>query len=147
MSETDITFEYYYGNQANQFTFYRIPKQLFVNPAFSGLSSEAKVLYGLMLDRMSLSIKNDWKDSGDRVFIYFTLSEIQELMNCGHNKGVRILAELDSEKGIGLIERIKQGLGKPSKIYVMNFLVPESSSVTDDENVDQEEVKTSEKRS
>ena len=145
MTEINLTFEYYYGKQANQFTFYRIPKQLFVNPAFSGLSSDAKVLYGLMLDRMSLSIKNGWKDSEDRVFIYFTLSEIQELMNCGHNKGVRILAELDSEKGIGLIERIKQGLGKPSKIYVMNFLVPESSSVTDDENVDQEEVKTSEK--
>jgi len=145
MTEINLDFEYYYGKQANQFTFYRIPKQLFVNPAFSGLSSDAKVLYGLMLDRMSLSIKNGWKDSEDRVFIYFTLSEIQELMNCGHNKGVRILAELDSEKGIGLIERIKQGLGKPSKIYVMNFLVPESSSVTDDENVDQEEVKTSEK--
>lgn len=145
MTEISLNFEYYYGKQANQFTFYRIPKQLFVNPAFSGLSSDAKVLYGLMLDRMSLSIKNGWKDSEDRVFIYFTLSEIQELMNCGHNKGVRILAELDSEKGIGLIERIKQGLGKPSKIYVMNFLVPESSSVTDDENVDQEEVKTSEK--
>ena len=145
MTEINLTFENYYGKQANQFTFYRIPKQLFVNPAFSGLSSDAKVLYGLMLDRMSLSIKNGWKDSEDRVFIYFTLSEIQELMNCGHNKGVRILAELDSEKGIGLIERIKQGLGKPSKIYVMNFLVPESSSVTDDENVDQEEVKTSEK--
>lgn len=145
MTEINLNFEYYYGKQANQFTFYRIPKQLFVNPAFSGLSSDAKVLYGLMLDRMSLSIKNGWKDSEDRVFIYFTLSEIQELMNCGHNKGVRILAELDSEKGIGLIERIKQGLGKPSKIYVMNFLVPESSSVTDDENVDQEEVKTSEK--
>lgn len=145
MSETDITFEYYYGNQANQFTFYRIPKQLFVNPAFSGLSSEAKVLYGLMLDRMSLSIKNDWKDSGDRVFIYFTLSEIQELMNCGHNKGVRILAELDSKKGIGLIERVKQGLGKPSKIYVMNFLIPELSSTTDDENIVHEEVKTTEK--
>ena len=145
MTEINLDFEYYYGKQANQFTFYRIPKQLFVNPALSGLSSDAKVLYGLMLDRMSLSIKNGWKDSEDRVFIYFTLSEIQELMNCGHNKGVRILAELDSEKGIGLIERIKQGLGKPSKIYVMNFLVPESSSVTDDENVDQEEVKTSEK--
>ena len=145
MTEINLTFENYYGKQANQFTFYRIPKQLFVNPAFSGRSSDAKVLYGLMLDRMSLSIKNGWKDSEDRVFIYFTLSEIQELMNCGHNKGVRILAELDSEKGIGLIERIKQGLGKPSKIYVMNFLVPESSSVTDDENVDQEEVKTSEK--
>jgi len=75
-----------------------------------------------MLDRMGLSIKNNWKDSDDKVFIYFTLSEIQEVMNCGHCKAVKILAELDFEKGIGLIKRVKQGMGKPTKIYVMNFL-------------------------
>ncbi len=117
-----LQFDYYYGNQAEQFAFYRIPKQLFTNPAFSKLSSDAKVLYGLMLDRMSLSIKSGWKDPDEKIYIYFTLSEIQEFMNCGHNKGVRILAELDSEKGIGLIKRVRQGMGKPTKIYVMNFL-------------------------
>ena len=122
MSETKLTFDYYYGNQAEQFAFYRIPKQVFTNPAFSKLSSDAKVLYGLMLDRMSLSIKSGWKDPDEKIYIYFTLSEIQEFMNCGHNKGVRILAELDSEKGIGLIKRVRQGMGKPTKIYVMNFL-------------------------
>ena len=122
MSETKLTFDYSYGNQAEQFAFYRIPKQLFTNPAFSKLSSDAKVLYGLMLDRMSLSIKSGWKDPDEKIYIYFTLSEIQEFMNCGHNKGVRILAELDSEKGIGLIKRVRQGMGKPTKIYVMNFL-------------------------
>ncbi|MDD3948112.1 MAG: DUF6017 domain-containing protein [Anaerolineaceae bacterium] len=146
MSETNITFEYYYGNQANQFTFYRIPKQLFVNPAFKDLSTDAKVLYGLMIDRLSLSIQNGWKDVEDRIFIYFTLVEIQELINCGHNKAVRMLAELGSEKGIGLIKRIKQGLGKPAKIYVMNFLITENPNQKEDEKVDSEEVLTSQKR-
>ncbi len=115
-------FDYYYGSQAEQFAFYRIPKRLFTDSAFVYLSSDAKVLYGFMLDRMGLSIKNNWKDSDDKVFIYFTLSEIQEVMNCGHCKAVKILAELDFEKGIGLIKRVKQGMGKPTKIYVMNFL-------------------------
>ena len=146
MSETNITFEYYYGNQANQFTFYRIPKQLFVNPAFKDLSTDAKVLYGLMIDRLSLSIQNGWKDVEDRIFIYFTLVEIQELINCGHNKAVRMLAELGSEKGIGLIKRIKQGLGNPAKIFVMNFLITENPNQKEDEKVDSEEVLTSQKR-
>ena len=146
MSETNITFEYYYGNQANQFTFYRIPKQLFVNPAFKDLSTDAKVLYGLMIDRLSLSIQNGWKDVEDRIFIYFTLVEIQELINCGHNKAVRMLAELGSEKGIGLIKRIKQGLGNPAKIFVMNFLITENPNLKEDEKVDSEEVLTSQKR-
>jgi len=143
-----ISFDYYYGNQAEQFTFYRIPKQLFVNPAFSDLSSDAKVLYGLMLDRMSLSIKSGWKDPDNKIYIYYTLLEIQELLNCGHNKAVKMLAELDSEKGIGLIERVKQGMGKPTKIYVMNFQginVEKRVVVDEPEDFLKEEVKTSEK--
>ena len=121
-------FDYYYGIQAEQFTFYRIPKRLFTDAAFTDLSSDAKVLYGLMLDRMSLSLSNEWKDDQNRVFIYFTLTEIQELMDCGHNKAVRLLAELDSDKGVGLIERVKQGMGRPTRIYVMNFLCKEDNA-------------------
>ena len=127
MDTTEITFDYYYGDQAKQFSFYRIPKSLFTDSIFSGLSSDAKVLYGLMLDRMSLSLKNDWKDEQNRVFIYFTLNEVQDTLNCGHSKGVQLLAELDSEKGIGLIERVKQGMGRPSRIYVKNFIRPDST--------------------
>jgi len=141
-------FDYYYGKQAEQFTFYRIPKKLFTDPTFANISSDAKVLYGLMLDRMSLSLSNEWKDDQDRVFIYFTLIEIQELMNCGHNKAVRLLAELDTEKGIGLIERVKQGMGRPTRIYVMNFLGKEDNAhleTQETENFLKEEVMTSEK--
>ncbi len=141
-------FDYYYGNQAEQFTFYRIPKRLFTDSIFADLSSGAKVLYGLMLDRMSLSLSNEWKDDQDRVFIYFTLIEIQKLMNCGHNKAVKMLAELDSHKGIGLIKRVKQGMGRPTRIYVMNFLGKKDNAhleTQENENFLKEEVMTSEK--
>ena len=118
-----LTFRYFYGNEADQYSFYRIPKLLFKNEYFKNLSSDAKILYGLMLDRMSLSIKNRWFDEEDRVYIIFTVEEIAELMNCGTQKAVRLLKELDSEKGIGLVEKRRLGLGKPNVIYVKNFMV------------------------
>ena len=81
-----IQFDYFTGMEAEQYSFYRVPKVLFTEPCFKTLSCEAKVLYGLMLDRMSLSIKNRWLDSEDRVYIIFTVEEIAELMNCGTGK-------------------------------------------------------------
>lgn len=114
-------FDYYYGREAEQFNFYRIPKVLFTDKRFLGVSVEAKVLYGLMLDRMSLSIKNQWIDDENRVYIYFKLEDVMEYMGIGKDKGVKLFAELDTEKGCGLIRRKRQGLGKPAIIYVMNF--------------------------
>ena len=127
----EVEFEYFHGYEAEQFAFYRIPKLLFTDNYFRGLSSDAKILYGLMLDRMALSVKNRWIDKDDRVYIIFTLEQVMEYLNCGKDKGVKILAELDSDKGIGLIERVKRGLGKPAIIYVKSFLIkrdPESGS-------------------
>lgn len=123
MVQYDITFDYFHGYESEQFAFYRIPKVLFTDNYFKDLSSDAKILYGLMLDRMSLSIKNHWLDNEDKVYIIFTLEQVMEYMNCGKDKGVKILAELDSNKGIGLIERVKRGLGKPAIIYVKSFLI------------------------
>ena len=119
----EIQFDYFHGMEAEQYTFYRIPKILFTAECFKTISCEAKVLYGLLLDRMSLSIKNRWFDEEDRVYIIFTVEEIAELMNCGTQKAVRLLKELDSEKGIGLVEKRRLGLGKPNVIYVKNFMV------------------------
>ena len=119
----EIQFDYFHGMEAEQYTFYRIPKILFTAECFKTISCEAKVLYGLLLDRMSLSIKNRWFDEQDRVYIIFTVEEIAELMNCGTQKAVRLLKELDSEKGIGLVEKRRLGLGKPNVIYVKNFMV------------------------
>ena len=98
-----MNFKYFYGTEADQFSFYRIPKALFTNECFKDLSSDAKILYGLMLDRMSLSIKNQWFDEENRAYIYFSIEDIMELLNCGRNKAVKSLQELDDEKGIATL--------------------------------------------
>ena len=82
-------------------------------------------MYGLLLDRMGLSIKNRWFDEEDRVYIIFTVEELAELLNCGTQKVVRLLKELDVKSGIGLIEKKRLGLGKPNVIYVKNFMIQE----------------------
>ncbi len=116
-----MSFEYFYGGQSEAFSFYRIPRQLVTGAEFRSLSTDAKLLYGMMLDRMGLSARNGWYDKLDRVYIYYTIDEITEDLSCGHNKAVRLLAELDT-KGVGLIERRKQGQGKPTMIYVKQFV-------------------------
>ena len=118
-------FEYFYGGESEQFSFYRIPRQLLVGPEFKHVSTDAKLLYGLMLDRMGLSARNGWYDEENRVFIYYPLDEIKEALNCSNDKAVKLLAELDSGKGIGLIQRVKQGQGKPARIYVKRFTTRE----------------------
>ena len=124
MPDTIIT-DYFYGDESQQFQYFRIPRLLITSPRFRSLSVEAKLLYGMMLDRMSLSVKNEWYDEDGRVYIYFTLEEICEDMNCGRDKAMKLLAELDTRKGVGLIERIKQGQGKPTKLYVKRFTTRE----------------------
>ena len=129
----EIQFDYFRGMEAEQYSFYRVPKVLFTAECFKSLSCEAKVLYGLMLDRMSLSIKNRWFDEEDRVYIIFTVEEIAELLNCGTQKAVKLMKELDSNQGIGLIEKKRLGLGKPNVIYVKNFMLKEKHSFEQEE--------------
>lgn len=132
--------DYFYGSEAEQFSFYRLPKILFTDDRFSDISAEAKILYGLLLDRMSLSIKNRWVDEENRAYIYFKLDDAMDMLRIGKDKGIKLFAELDAEKGCGLITRKKQGLGKPTIIYVMNFATlpqQEVQSVYDDaDNID-----------
>lgn len=120
MPETILS-DYFYGDEAGQFQYFRIPRQLITNPKFKHLSTDAKLLYGMLLDRMSLSEKNDWFDEDGRVYIYYTVDEICGDMNCGRDKAMKLLSELDTGKGVGLIERVKQGQGKPTKLYVKRF--------------------------
>ena len=129
-----IEFGYFHDYESEQFAFYRIPKVLFTDEYFRNLSSDAKVLYGLMLDRMALSIRNNWVDNEGKVYIIFTLEQVMEYMNCGKDKGVKILAELDTDKGIGLIERVKRGLGKPTIIYVKSFVYRKEKVLDSAEN-------------
>ena len=112
--------DFFYGEQANLFSFYRLPKALFTSRRFEDVSVEAKVLYGFLLDRMGLSAKNGWKDEEGRVYIIFTVEAIMEHLGCSNKKAVGLLREL--EEKAGLIERRRQGLGRPSLIYVKNFI-------------------------
>jgi hypothetical protein len=119
--DRDMAFDYFYGKEAEMFSFYRIPRLLIKDPYFKSLSSDAKILYGLMLDRMSLSIKNEWQDENDRTYIIYTIENIMEDLCCSKPKAIRIISELDEKNGIGLIKRQRRGLGKPDVIYVKNF--------------------------
>ena len=119
-----MKFDYFYPEQAEQFAFFRIPKILFRDKRFKNISTDAKVLYGLMLDRVSLSVKNKWIDDKERIYIIFTLEEIMEELDCANQKATKLVVELENKAG--LIERKRQGLGKPTLIYVKNF----SSEIT-----------------
>lgn len=131
----EIQFKYFYGTESEMLTFYRIPKLLVTSKYFKTLTNDAKMLYGLMLDRMSLSARNHWFDKENRVFIYFSVEDTMECLNCGKNKAMKTIAELDEKGGIGLIERKKQGLGKPDIIYVKNFFLSSKESGSEVYNV------------
>lgn len=111
---------YFYGSQLEFFSFFRIPKALFWDERYKGVAVEAKVLYGLLLDRMELSAKNGWIDEYGRVYIIYTIEEIMERLQCGNKKACKLLAEL--EEDANLIERHRRGLGKANVIYVLNFM-------------------------
>lgn len=129
MKEKEIILDYFYETQTEQVTFYQIPKVLFTEDRFQSLSSDAKILYGCMLDRISLSIKNKWMDKKGHIYIIFTLEQIMKAIHCGKDKGIKILNEL--EQKVGLIERVKQGFGKPTLIYIKKIGWKEKKTISD----------------
>ena len=140
MAEKNM-FDYFYGSQSEQFSFFRLPKIIVRDEKFKKISSDAKILYGIMLDRMSLSRENHWVDDQNRVYIIFTLNEVMKEFECCKRKAVSLMAELDSKSGIGLIEKKKQGLGRPDLIYLKNFIVPmDYSKITTSEETVEESV-------
>ena len=113
-----MTLDYFYGQAGELFSFFRIPKALFQEQRFQNLSTDAKILYGILLDRMSLSAKNGWRDEQGRVYIIYTVREVQESLCCAEHKAVKLFRELED---IDLVERKRRGLGRPSLIYVKDF--------------------------
>ena len=126
--------DYFYGQSSELFSFYRIPKLLFQDSRFQPLSTDAKTLYGILLDRMSLSARNGWLDKAGRVFIIYTVQEVQDSLGCADKKSTKLLRELEE---YGLIERKRRGQGKPSLVYVKNFSAESSKeSVKNRDNDD-----------
>lgn len=117
-----MDFEYFRVEESEQFSFFRIPKALFTEKEFEGLSTDAKLLYGILLDRINLSKKNGWVDVDGYVYIIYTVAELQDVLHMSHTTVTKLLRELDSVHGIGLIERYRQGCNRPSVIYVKNFV-------------------------
>ena len=120
-------FDFFYGSDSEQYQFYRVPQVLFTDDRFKSISCEAKLLYGFLLDRTSLSKKSKWVDADGKTYVFYKQENAQESLNIGKDKAVKIFVELEN---IGLIIRKKQGQGKPTKIYVMNFSKPISKNNT-----------------
>ena len=109
-----ISMVFFYGDQSEFFSFYRIPKLLITDKRFKNLSCEAKLLYGLLIDRM---------DKQRRIYIYYTIENIMEDLGCGHEKAGKLLADLERHQ---LLHRVRQGLCKPDRLYPLSFLkIPE----------------------
>ena len=113
--------DYFYGQSGEMFSYFRVPKILFRDIKFKDLSTDAKTLYGILLDRMGLSVKNGWLDEQGRVYIIFPVQEVMDALGCADNKATKLFRELEK---FGLIERKRRGLGKPNLIYVKNFADP-----------------------
>lgn len=114
-----MRFDYYYGSQADQFSFIRIPRVMIKDPTFAGLSAYAKLLYSVLLDRMSLSSKNGWFDEENRVYIVYPVTEAQTDLGIGKKKAMEVIAELVE---FGLLEKKRRGQGLPSLLYVKSFM-------------------------
>ncbi len=135
-----MKFDFFRGNENEQYLFYRVPQILFTEDEFKSISAEAKLLYGFLLDRTALSAKNKWTDSDGKIYVFYTQEEVKDKLNISTGKAVKIYNELEE---VGLIIRKKQGQGNPCKIYVMNFAKPISQTSKLDES---DTVQTSENR-
>lgn len=124
-----MAFDYFRGEQSEQFSFYRTPKVLYTAPVFRKLSPLSKQLYGILLDRVSLSVRHGWMDEAGRVYVYYTTKHVMEALSCSDKTATKMLDELEN---IGLIERKRQGLGKPNRIYVKNFMAAPGGGVPEE---------------
>lgn len=112
-------FDFFYGRESERLNFITIPKILLKDPRFRRVSSEAKILYGCLLDRNSLSQKNGWLDEKNRVYVVYTIQEMKEDLCCATEKISKVLKELET---IGLIFRKRNGRGMANHIYVMDYM-------------------------
>ena len=112
-------FDFFYGMESERYNFLIVPKLLMKDTRFSHVSTEAKLMYGLLLDRNALSQKNGWLDEQNRVYIIYTIEEMRRDLECATEKISKVLKELEV---IGLLYRKRNGRGKPNFLYVMDYM-------------------------
>ena len=112
-------FDFFYGMESERYNFLIVPKLLLKDVRFSHISAEAKLMYGLLLDRNALSQKNGWLDEQNRVYIIYTIEEMRRDLGCATEKISKVLKELET---IGLLYRKRNGRGKPNYLYVMDYM-------------------------
>lgn len=114
------SFDYINLERSSQFDFIRIPKAMITSEGFFvSMSLQSKLLYGLLLDRMTVSMKNKWLDDRNRAYIVYPIKEIQNDLSISRRKAIDSLTELED---LGLVEKKQRGQGRPSIIYVKNFI-------------------------
>ncbi|MBQ6312513.1 MAG: replication initiator protein A [Lachnospiraceae bacterium] len=99
-------------NKINRFV--KMPFQLYGSDEYADLSSDAKILYAMIRNRQEIAFRFNQPEADGRYPIYFTVQEVMKLLNCGNKKAIRVFRELED---IRLIDRVRQGQTKPSKIY------------------------------
>lgn len=107
-------FKFINQKEIYQYKFYMIPKELFVNKRYTSLSPAAILLYGILLDRLTLSIKNNWIDKNGNVYLIFTRKEIQRLLHISDKTCTKVFRELVDAK---LLLEKSQGKSKPKLLY------------------------------
>lgn len=113
-----MIYRYYTLEASKKMQFYKVPKYILSDKRFENISLDAKVLYAIMMDRISLSLENHWLDEEGHVYIIFTIDEIMERLNCQKQKATKLVNELVK---CCLIQKKRLGMGRPSRIYVMDY--------------------------
>ena len=98
-----MEYPYFRGLEADRYSFYRVPKALVKADLFQKMSGDAKLLYAVLLDRMSLSIKNGWQDKHGNAYIICTIEEVMDSIHCARQKAVKLLDELEQARNRTLI--------------------------------------------
>ena len=123
-----MKFDYYYGEESEQYSFLKIPKLFFTEEIYEGLSLQAKLLYGLMLDRMALSAQRGWYDDYNRAYVKYTSKAVAADMGINQKSALKYIKELSD---FGLIIKVQQA-GLADIIYVMNFTKIRQAAVPPD---------------
>lgn len=117
--------DYHYGRQALQYAMVEIPLLMFIDEAFEPLSIEAKVVYGLLLQRIKMANRNGWRDEEGRLYVIYPLDQMSKDIGLSTRT---ISSSLKQLEAIGIIDIVIRGQGRPNIYYVKNFIYKDEES-------------------